>query len=754
MQSFSGNTSFYLALSFWLTALLFSFEIISAQDFEFASLRGTPINTTGWNLQGNAKVGNSPGSTGNGEIVLTEAINTQSGAIFFNTPINLSQCKKWIAEFEFRIFNGNAADGIAFCYLDVPPSGFVSGGGIGIPATANGLKVVLDTWRNCGTDAVPKLQIRWGAGYDECNGQPTRNNNDGQLNFIRSNSFNRCRIEYNEGNIKVFLNGIEYLSGFQTFTFTGYFGFTASTGGSNDVHSIKNVRIFTEMPPSAAGSDAGFCPGGSALIGTSSTQGYTYRWSPQAGLSNPNISNPTVTLGNSGEADLLQQYIVETAFSDRPGCSSRDSVLIRVFANPRPDFSHDTVCLPGGNIHFKNTSRFQGVIDTTNLTWQWDFGDPSSGSNNFSDQTSPFHFYNGASPFNVSLAATSVQGCSGSVTKTIQPVVPPPQVSFLFEGDTCSGYDITFTGEVTQSNNFPLRYSWDFGDGQTSQMANPVHRFGSGGTYPVLFSVSSPYCTSNIFSRTISIRPSPELSTTGAIPAPCINDAPFALNQVSVTNGLPGTGFYSGNAVQNNLFFPPEGIEGSNPVKYDFLANNGCRNSLDFEVVVNGLPEINAGPDKVSLEQTPVSLEGSAGSNTESFVWLPNQFLSSNTTLNPLANPPVNQWYILSGVSAQGCVSEDSVFVTVLPALFIPNAFSPNGDGINDVWVIRHLSDYPGSVVRVFDRFGRLVFSSTGYNNPWDGKANGVEVPTGVYYYIVDPKNGATIRQGSITVLR
>jgi hypothetical protein len=168
---------FYKALCAFSFLLLNTFSSQS-QDYEFASLKGIPINTTGWNMQGNARVGNTPGSTGNGEIILTEPVNFQSGAIFYNTPINLSQCKKWIAEFDFRIGDGTFADGIAFCYLDVPPSGFVAGGGIGIPATANGLKVVIDTWLNCGTDRIPKLQIRWGAGYDECNGQPTRNNND------------------------------------------------------------------------------------------------------------------------------------------------------------------------------------------------------------------------------------------------------------------------------------------------------------------------------------------------------------------------------------------------------------------------------------------------------------------------------------------------------------------------------------------------------------------------------------------------
>ena len=75
---------------------------------------------------------------GNGELILTNPVNFQSGSVFYNVPINLAQCSKWIAEFQFRIAEGSAADGLAFCYLDVPPVGFVAGGGLGIPATGRG----------------------------------------------------------------------------------------------------------------------------------------------------------------------------------------------------------------------------------------------------------------------------------------------------------------------------------------------------------------------------------------------------------------------------------------------------------------------------------------------------------------------------------------------------------------------------------------------------------------------------------------
>ena len=122
-----------------------------AQNYVFGELTGNPLNTIGWNLTGNAIVGDTPGDADafSNEIILTNNSTSQYGRVFYNTPINLTFCQKWTVEFEYRITGGNSADGLSFCFIDVPPSGFVIGNGIGIPGTANGLKIVIDTYDNC-----------------------------------------------------------------------------------------------------------------------------------------------------------------------------------------------------------------------------------------------------------------------------------------------------------------------------------------------------------------------------------------------------------------------------------------------------------------------------------------------------------------------------------------------------------------------------------------------------------------------------
>ncbi|MEO6977587.1 MAG: gliding motility-associated C-terminal domain-containing protein, partial [Mucilaginibacter sp.] len=107
---------------------------------------------------------------------------------------------------------------------------------------------------------------------------------------------------------------------------------------------------------------------------------------------------------------------------------------------------------------------------------------------------------------------------------------------------------------------------------------------------------------------------------------------------------------------------------------------------------------------------------------------------------------------------ANPTATSNAITVTFNPVsqciIVVPNTFTPNGDGINDLWNITALSYYPDCTVTVFSRYGSVVYRSTGYGKPWDGATNGGSLPVGTYYYILDLKNGKKPMSGSVTILR
>lgn len=104
----------------YLILLILVFPFLNqAQTLVFAELMGSPnVNTMGWNLTGASYTGDTGGDANSfsDEIILTNALNNSSGGVFYNQSIDLSTCNQWKVEFDFRMWEGSAADGIAFCF--------------------------------------------------------------------------------------------------------------------------------------------------------------------------------------------------------------------------------------------------------------------------------------------------------------------------------------------------------------------------------------------------------------------------------------------------------------------------------------------------------------------------------------------------------------------------------------------------------------------------------------------------------------
>lgn len=213
---------------------------------------------------------------------------------------------------------------------------------------------------------------------------------------------------------------------------------------------------------------------------------------------------------------------------------------------------------------------------------------------------------------------------------------------------------------------------------------------------------------------------------------------------------LPATGLSTAN-IANPIASPTE------TTTYKVYASNGaCEIPAEITVVVLKDPLADAGSDKKMMKGDFVQLSGMASGDEIVYHWSPQTYLDNPNILNPIAIPPTDITYKLTVTSNYGCIiSTDEVFVRVYEKVEVPNAFSPNGDGINDLWKITAADMFPTASVRVVNRYGEVVFQSSNYDDkPWDGKYKNSDVPTGVYYYVINLTTDVKPLSGPLTVIR
>ncbi|MEO8962867.1 MAG: gliding motility-associated C-terminal domain-containing protein [Ginsengibacter sp.] len=244
-------------------------------------------------------------------------------------------------------------------------------------------------------------------------------------------------------------------------------------------------------------------------------------------------------------------------------------------------------------------------------------------------------------------------------------------------------------------------------------------------------------------SPTVNAGDDTELCERSSIQLKSISDIHVTMYQWSPPTGLSRT------TIADPTASPTE------TTRYLLTVSDGkCRSSDSLLITVNKMPTADAGTDRIVIKGQPATLNGLAGGTDVSYLWTPGTYITSTSSLNPVVTPPVTQFYTLNVYSNKGCgTATDQTLVKVYKQLYIPNAFSPNGDGLNDTWLIEALQAYPGAEVKVYDRFGETVFDNRGKNIAWDGRFKGESLSSGVYVYIIDLKNKMSVIKGLLTLI-
>ncbi|NOG56299.1 MAG: HYR domain-containing protein [Bacteroidetes bacterium] len=193
---------------------------------------------------------------------------------------------------------------------------------------------------------------------------------------------------------------------------------------------------------------------------------------------------------------------------------------------------------------------------------------------------------------------------------------------------------------------------------------------------------------------------------------------------------------------------------GTTTLSYQVTDIHNNQTTCDFDVTVFTPPVAHAGPNLATRDIVPIPIQAKA-TNAQSVLWSPFESLNDETVIAPLANPQLTTVYSMTVTSPDGCTDTDTMTITVdvVENLVATTLFSPNGDGMNDTWVINKPALISGCRVIIVNRNGSEVYSTSNYNNDWDATINGAELPEGTYYYVIDCPDGREFN-GPITVIR
>ncbi|MEO0403795.1 MAG: gliding motility-associated C-terminal domain-containing protein, partial [Bacteroidota bacterium] len=189
-----------------------------------------------------------------------------------------------------------------------------------------------------------------------------------------------------------------------------------------------------------------------------------------------------------------------------------------------------------------------------------------------------------------------------------------------------------------------------------------------------------------------------------------------------------------------------------------FATDGPCEDTDQVTIEIFDPAVADAGQDQF-IYQEEIALLGGEDLNQGdvTILWSPSDLVQDSSTFNTSTIELFTDQVLIQTVTTEnGCQAQDTVQVNIIPEIDIPDGFTPNDDGKNDVWQLGNIAFYPSTTVTIFNRWGEELYQSQGYSEPWDGMYQGNPLPIGTYYYVIrvnEPEFQDEIT-GPLTILR
>ena len=534
----------------------------------------------------------------------------------------------------------------------------------------------------------------------------------------------------------------------------GTYYVTATSGGlcTGPAQAVNVVVNETPINPVAL-SNSPVCTGYPITLSASTFAGALYKWTGPNGYTS-NLQNPVIDVAGMGCAGVYTVSI--TAL----GCSVTTTASTSVVVNQTPiaptASSNSPVCV--ANDIQLSASGVAGA------SYFW------TGPNGFTSTLQNPVIHNAAVTDSGTYKVTvTLNACSSAATST-KVVITRPVVAFAGNDQvTCANNpNISLAGTITGDNH---RGKWTTsGSGvflpvDTSLRAIYVPSaadIAAGGVSLTLSSTQNGGCSVSTSTMKVIINPRP-IVNAGGNRIMCVYDPAININgsvkyAASGRWSTSGTGTFSPSNRELNVNYIPSAADrssGSVKLTLTSLDNSNCFPVSDG-MNLTILPSTNINmPNMLYIKQgdTKVIEPVVTGSAVE-YSWSPGLYLSSAAVKTPTVKGVESQLYTLTVTGTAGCAVSKQIQINVLKPIVVPNTFTPNADGVNDVWVINELANYPGAEVSVYNRYGMKMFFSRGYGVPWDGTYQGKPVPFGTYYYVISLGIYGAPMSGYVAVVR
>lgn len=393
-----------------------------------------------------------------------------------------------------------------------------------------------------------------------------------------------------------------------------------------------------------------------------------------------------------------------------------------------------------------STFTFNDSTLNGNINYHWNFGDPTTGANDSSNLQFPTHTFSGAGNFNVTLIMSSPCGVDTFTTVIVSNAVPVLP-SLGADVTICPGDSVLLSCANAPPGS---TYSWTPTTGLGSSTSQSTNASPAVVTTYIVTATAPSGCSGK---DTIVVNISAVLIATAK---PDTSICPGQTVQLNATGGTtyswaPIIGLSNAN-IPNPLATPPV------TTVYTVTVSSGTCAPVTASATVTllPLPLVDAGNDVIIQAGGSTQLLATGTSIT--YTWTPPMSLDNANIPNPVANPLLDIIYTVTGTDANGCVNTDDVAIHVenFPFIHYPNVFTPNGDGINDLF-LAHFYEISALDIKIFNRWGQWVYEGNKPEVGWDGTHDGLPAEIGTYVFTVAATgiDGKQISQkGNVTLIR